>query len=114
MESFHLLTPDETAIAKATAAGTFLAVLIRRPPWLEIVTWFLVGQLTTYYWVAAICLWWMLGPDYYGVMACFLGAVGHMIWSALFQFFERLKNDPLGTLAGVLRSFRGQSGDSER
>jgi len=112
---FHLLTPDETAIAKAAAIGTFVAVLIRRPPWLEIVTWFLIGQLTSYYWVAAVCLYWMLGPYSYGVVAWSWGAFGHFIWSAAFQTFDRLKNDPLGTVERIWRSFRGNSsGESER
>ena len=114
MDSFHLLTPDETAIAKATAIGTFVVILIRRPPWIEIVSCFLVGQLTAYYWVVAICLYWMVSDDYYGVVAWLLGAFGQVIWSAVYQFFERLKDDPVGTVDRLWRSIRGQSGGSER
>ena len=114
MDSFHLFTADETAIAKATFAGSFLAVLVRRPPWLEIVSWVLVGQVTSYYWVAAICLWWMLGPDYFGVTAFCMGAFGHVAWSAAFQLFEAVKADPVGTIDRLWRTIRGQSGGSER
>lgn len=114
VDGFHLLTPDETTIAKATAAGTFLAVLICRPKWVEIISWFLVGQMTAHYWAIAICIYWMISPDFYSGVGFAIGAFGHLIWSALFQFFEKLKDDPIRTIERLWRTFRGHSGESER
>lgn len=107
----HFFTPEETAIAGATAAGTFVALLVRRPGWLQMLTWFIVGQLTSYYWAIPLIMWAGWSMLYYRPAGFMFGAVGMLVWTAIFAFSQRLSEDPLGTFATLWRTWKGQGGE---
>lgn len=106
----HFFTPDEAGIAGATAAGTFVALLVRRPDWRAMLSWFIVGQLTSFYWAATLAMWIALGDRPVGFA---IGAICILLWTAIFSLSQKLSEDPLGTIASLWRTFRGQGG-SER
>lgn len=110
---WHFFTPEEAAIAGATASGTFVALLVRRPDWRAMLSWFVVGQLSSFYLVVPFAMWRMLDIAYHRPLGFGFGAFGMLIFTAGFALFERLSQDPLGTISELWRTFRGQGG-SER
>lgn len=113
MGGLHLFTPDGAAIQGATAAGTFVALLVRRLDWRAMLSWFLVGQISSFYLVAPILMAVMWDLAYSRAVGFGFGAFGMLLWSAAFVLSQRLSDDPVGTLEHVWRTFRGQGG-SER
>jgi hypothetical protein len=104
------------AIAGATAAGTFIALVIKRPGPLQMLSWFAVGQMSSFYLAVPLSLWLMIDMAYYRPLGLFFGAAGLLLWTAVLNFTQRLSEDPLGTVSGLWRTFRGHptGGDSER
>lgn len=114
MNVTHFLSPDETAIAGATAAGTFVALLLRRPGYVQMLSWFVIGQLTSFYFVVPIALYFMMAMAYYRPLGFMIGAIGMLIWSFVFSFTQKFVDDPLGTIGSVWRLWKGESGGTER
>lgn len=113
---WHFFTPEEAAIAGATAAGTFIALLVRRPDWRAFFSGFLVGQLTSFYFVVPGLMligWSMI---YYRPVGVLFGAFGMILWGAGFNLLQKVSDDPLGTFGTVWRTIRGggTGGDSDR
>lgn len=111
MGELHLFTPDETAIAGATAAGTFVALLVRRPDWRAMLSWFIVGQLTSFYWVVPGIMFLGWSMDYYRSAGFAFGALGMLLWTAIFALSQKLSEDPVGTIATLWRTIRGQGAE---
>jgi len=109
----HIFSPDESAIAGATAAGTFVAVLLRRPGYIQVLTWFAVGQVTSFYFVLPIAIYLMLAMVYYRPLGFLIGAIGMLVWGAVFSFWNKVGDDPIGTIGGLWRLFRGQGGSEK-
>lgn len=106
MDQFHLFTPEQAAIARATAAGWVVAMVVLRRGWLEIVSWFLVGQLSSYYWTDLIARYFgfEMNP---GAVGFLIGAGGMFVWTALFTVGTKLSQDPLGTIQQIWRIRKG-------
>lgn len=108
----HLLTQEQAAIAWATGAGWLVAMIVLRRPWLEIVSWFLVGQVSSFYWVVpiAMAMGWAM---YHEPIGFFWGAFGMFVWTGFAAIFTKLSTDPIGTIQTLWRLRQGQ-GESER
>lgn len=113
MDQFHLLTPEQAAIARATAAGWIVAMIMLRRGWLEIVSWLAVGQLSSYHLVIPAAMYWGLAMAYYEPIGFCWGAFGMFIWTALFGLAQKFSVDPLGTFTSVWRTVRGQGGEGQ-
>lgn len=108
MSGFHLISMDEMEILRAAAAGTFVALLVKRPDWKAMASWFIVAQLTAFYWVAPFVMWRGLDMSYYGPVGFGFGALGMILWGVIFSLSQKLSDDPLGTIDSLWRTIRGQ------
>ena len=104
MDQFHLFTPDEAAILRATAAGWVVGVCVLRRPWLEILTSLIVGELTSSYFAVYAGMWLGIGTL---ATAFLFGAIGMFLWSAIFTVGGKLSQDPLGTIQQIWRIRKG-------
>jgi len=107
---FHLISPDEMAILAASFWGSFVALLVKRPDWKAMASWFIVGQLTSFYWVIPVVMWWGLDMFFYQGVGFAFGALGMIIWTIIYSLSQKLTEDPLGTIDSLWRTFRGQKG----
>lgn len=107
MTDFHLVTPEQAAIARATAAGWLVAMIVLRRGWVEVVSWFLVGQLSSYYWVLPLAMAAGLAMGWHEPIAFGFGAGGMFVWTAIFTVGSKLSTDPLGTIQQIWRIRKG-------
>lgn len=111
MELQHLFSPDQTQIATATAAGSFVALLVtQRPGWLHVFTLFVVGQITALYWTEPMVAWFGWTMAAYRPFGFIFGAVGMLIWGGILSLVQQLHDDPLGTITWAWGLWRGNNG----
>lgn len=110
----HFFTPQQTSILTAAAAGSFIALLLtRKIGWLHVLTLFAVGELTAFYWTVPIALKFGL-TDWLSNVAFSLGALGMLIWGAILKVFERVHDDPTGTISWAYGLWKGRGNDGKR
>lgn len=107
----HLISPEEAAIAGAAAAGSFVALLVRRNDWRAMLSWFLVGQISAFYLVVPLVMARGWPEAYHRPVGFFWGALGMLVWTWLFALSQKLSDDPIGTFTTLWRTFRGQGGE---
>jgi hypothetical protein len=106
-----LLDQMQTAIQTAAGFGSFVYVLVtRKMGWINVLTLFLVGQITAYYVTIPLAVWRGFTPSYYGVLGFSIGALAMLIWGAVINVAQSLHDDPKGTLTGFWRLWRGGNG----
>lgn len=108
----HFFSPQQTSIMTAAAAGSFIALLVtRKPGWLHVLTLFLVGELTAFYWSDIIVAWLGWSPDTVKNVAFTIGALGMLVWGAIVNLFQKVHDDPTGTIDWAYGLWKGRSSD---
>lgn len=111
----HFFTPQETSIMTAAAAGSFIALLVtRKAGWLHVLTLFLVGELTAFYWSNFVVAWLGWHDDTVKNIAFTIGALGMLVWGAIMNLFQRAHDDPFGTIAKAYGLWRGKPDDRQQ
>lgn len=108
MDTAHLLDPDQARIATAAGLGSFVFLMVTRNlGWVFVITLFLVGQFSAYYFTMPFAEWrgWM--PQTYGMIGFTIGALGMLIWGAVIKLAQNLRDDPSGTLTWATKLWRG-------
>lgn len=107
--TFHLLTPAESEIALAAAAGSFIALTLDRPVgWFRCSLLFAIGQLTAYYWTLPVLAWFGAGAGWNRPIGFIFGASGMGLAGGLLRFSKGVSDDPLGFVGRAVRIWRGR------
>src|SRR5262245_52847589 len=108
--AYHLITEEQMAILGASASGSFVALLMKRPDWKVMGSWFIVSLLSAFYLVAPMLMIFGWGSGYAQLAGFGWGALGMVFWAAVYSLSQRLSDDPLGTVDSIWRMIRGQKG----
>ena len=107
----HLIDPIAARNAIAAGFGSFMCILVtRKMGWLNVLTLFIVGQITAYYFTVPIAAWFGRAPNMYGVIGFTIGAFAMMVWGALINLIQNLHDDPQGTITWLWRLVKGGAG----
>lgn len=110
MDASHLLDPTQAKIATAAGLGSFVFLMTTRNlGWVFVLTLFLVGQFTAFYFTIPIAEWRGWSMQTYGVIGFTIGALGMMLWGAVIKLVQNLRDDPAGTLTWIWRLWKGGS-----
>lgn len=108
----HLLTPQESDVALAAAAGSFIALCLDRPAgWFRCSLLFAIGQITAYYWTPALMGWLSLNQTWNRPLGFVFGASGMGLAGGLMRFLRGVADDPLGYVGRAVKIWRGQRDD---
>lgn len=108
MEAPHLLDPDQARIATAAGLGSFVFLMVTRNlGWIFVLTLFLVGQFTAYYFTMPIAEWRGWSMAAYPTIGFTIGSLGMVAWNAVIKLGQTLSDDPMGTVTWAWRLFRG-------
>jgi hypothetical protein len=111
MQFPHFLSPEEARIATAAGFGSFVFLMITRNlGWVYVLTLFVVGQITAYYFTIPVTVWFGWSMNAYGVAAFMTGAFAMLFWGAVIHLAQKLHDDPMGTLGWAWRLWRGGAG----
>lgn len=111
---FPKIDPDQVRIATAAGFGSFVFLMVTRNlGWVFVLTLFLVGQFTAYYFTIPVAMWRGWPMTSYGVIGFTIGALGMMLWGAVIKFAQNLHDDPAGTVSWFWRLWRGNGNSGE-
>jgi hypothetical protein len=104
----HIVDPDKAHIATATAAGSFVALLLtRRFTPLYVLNLIVIGQVSAFYFTIWIAQAFNLTPLAWPPIAFTIGLLGMYAWDALISILTKLKDDPAGMVTAVTRLWKG-------
>jgi hypothetical protein len=104
----HLLTPDEARVATAAGLGSFVFLMLtRQMGWLHVLTLFIIGQITAYYFTMPVAVWRGWSPSSYGTIGFTIGLLGMLFWGAVLQLAQNLRDDPKEMLSWLRRLWKG-------
>ena len=83
-------------------------MVTRKLGWFYVLTLFLVGQITAYYFAVPIAIWRGLSMDYYGVVGFIIGLLGMLFWGAVIALAQNLHDDPRGTVTWLYGLWKGR------
>lgn len=108
IEATHLIDPEQARIATAAGFGSFVFLTLTRGlGWVYVVTLFVVGQITAFYFTMPIAEWRGWSMQTYAVIAFTIGALAMLAWEAVIKFAQTFRDDPAGTVTSVWRLWRG-------
>lgn len=111
----HFFTAQQVGIMTAAAAGSFVALLVtRKPGWLHVLTLFFVGELTAFYWSDSVIMLLGWSQEYVKNVAFTIGAVGMLLWGGVLNLFQKVNDDPFGTISDLWGLWRGQGTNDSR
>lgn len=104
----HLVDPITARELIAAGLGSFVFLLVtRRLGWLSVLSLFIVGQITAYYFTMPIAAWLRYGDAALGPIGFFIGLTAMLFWGGVLTLVQKLHDDPLGTITYLLRLWRG-------
>ena len=72
--------------------------MTKKYQWAHVLVYFLIGQVTAFYFTAAIVDGLSWEPKNYSWVGFTIGVVGMLFWGGAIKLFENLRDDPKGTL----------------
>jgi len=114
MEFPHILDPTQVRIATAAGLGSFVFLMVtRRLGWFYVLTLFLVGQITAYYFTEEIATWRGWSMESYGVIGFTIGLLGMLFWGAVLTLAQSLHDDPRGTVTWLYGLWKGRGNSNQ-
>lgn len=111
MQIYRFFDSMQTAIATAAAAGSFTALLVtRKYRGLQALAFFVIGQLTAFYFTVPIADWLGFGDSAYGWIGFVIGVGGMLFWAGALKIFQEFTDDPRGTIKWFRALWKGGEG----
>ena len=110
MQFSRWMATEQAAIAMAAAAGSFVALMVaKRTRWAEILTLFVIGQITAFYWTIFVAQRLGFGMEAYGWVGFLLGFLGMAFWGTVAKVAESFLADPKASINWALDIWKGRN-----